>query len=184
MADPYIGEVRVFTFNFAPVGWLSCDGTLYPIQQYQALFAIVGTLYGGDGRTTFGVPNLKGDAICGVGLAPQGGTVNRQQGVQYGETSVTLTQAQMPAHTHQLVRQGGGWTYNKKLSGPTANAALGGMLESTGAVATLTSTGAPNLALAPQTISAYGAGGAHENRQPLQVFNICIAYEGVFPSPP
>jgi microcystin-dependent protein len=167
MSDAFVGEIRMVGWNFAARGWAFCDGQLLPIQQNTALFSLLGTTYGGDGRTTFGLPDLRGRMAMGHGGGP--GLSPRVLGDAVGQPSHTLTTAEMPAHSHPL------------------NAAAAGT----------TGTPGPAVALAsgvrayrsppsnPVSMSAgltpTGGGQAHENRQPYLGVNFVIATQGIFP---
>ena len=175
MANPFVAEIRIFPFNFAPTGWAFCDGQLLPISQNTALFSLVGTFYGGDGRTTFALPNMQGSAPMHAGAGSQGpGLSSHSTGEAGGSDTVTLLQTHMPAHTH---------AQNAFNSPPPANAGspaptLALARSSGGSVY----TGAANLV----TMSASGvttAGGdqPHNNLMPYLTLNFCIALQGVFP---
>jgi len=188
MSDPFIGEVRVFANTYIPgEGWLSCDGSLHPIGAYQALAALLGTVYGGDGRNTFGVPNLNGMAAVGPGVAP-GGSVNYQRGRTYGQPDVAITYQTMAAHTHQLQKK----TITApvsiaKTAAPSASSDLGG-LSNTSNVSYQSGikSGWPNSYLDPATLTASGAASPapHENRQPFLAMYYAIAYLGDWPPYP
>ncbi|HEX6608874.1 MAG TPA: tail fiber protein [Chloroflexia bacterium] len=171
MADPYLGEIRMFAGNFAPLGWAFCNGQLLPIAQYDALYAILGTTYGGDGQTTFALPDLRGRGPIHAGQGP--GLSNHPQGEQGGTETVTLTVAQMPGHTHV----------------PAASSAAGTSSHPTGAVWAASSTSDNQYAsstktpMNPGTVSAAGGNQPHDNLQPLLAINFIIALEGIFPSP-
>ena len=168
--DPYIGEIRMFGGNFAPQGWAFCAGQLLPIAQYDALFSLLGTTYGGDGQTTFGLPDLRGRAPIHFGQGP--GLTNRTQGEASGSESVTLTVSQMGAHTHV----------------PVASPDPGTSAHPTDNVWAASTTGdkqyaaAPDTAMNPATVSAVGGSQPHENRQPLLAINFIISLEGIYPS--
>lgn len=166
MATPFLGEIRVFAFNFPPKGWAMCNGQLLPINQNQALFSILGTTYGGDGRTTFALPNLQGR----VPVYPHS---SFSLGGSTGEESHTLTLAETPAHTHTAV--------GSSATG-TSNSPAGNVLGSSTANPYVPPGGAGATTLNPATISASGGGQAHENRQPYLTLNLCIALSGIFPS--
>lgn len=175
MTEPFIGEIQLFGFNFPPYRWASCDGTTLPIQQNTALYSLLGTSYGGNGQTTFQLPNFVNRAATapgqGAGLTP------RVLGEAFGSNTVTLTQAELPSHSHPLT------IYNQndasKRSGtPAAGNYLG--LPTTGTPFVATST--PNTQFSPSMIAPSGAGQPHENRQPYLATNFCIALQGVFPS--
>jgi microcystin-dependent protein len=185
MADPYVGEIRIFGWNWAPEGWFLCDGSTKPIQQYQVLYAVIGNIYGGTPGTSFNLPNLLGCAPMGVGTGP--GLSPNVLGVQKGAASVTLAQANLPAHTHQ------GHVKSTTVTGgyvavPAANSFVAGLFTQVGS-ATPTAmkefaTTTDNTTFAPQQVQSVGAGQPHENRQPLLVMQYCIAWEGVFPVRP
>jgi microcystin-dependent protein len=163
MSEPFLGEVRIMSFGFAPKGWAVCNGQLLPINQNQALFSLLGTMYGGDGRVTFALPNLQGRTPIHFG--------NHTQGSVGGETAHTLSIQELPAHTHTLQASGAPATTNT----PTATAYLGEQAN--------TYTGPSNLvAMAPGEIGSTGSSQAHQNMQPFLVLNFCIALQGIFPS--
>ena len=171
MADPYIGEIRMFAGNFAPLGWAFCNGALLPIAQYEALFSLLGTTYGGDGQTTFALPDLRGRGPIHAGQGP--GLTNHPQGEQGGTETVTLTVAQMPAHTHA----------------PAASSAAGTSSHPNGNVWAASSTsdnqyaGTSNTTMNPATIGVAGGNQPHDNRQPVLAINFIISLEGIYPSP-
>lgn len=169
MSDPFIAEVRVLPFNFAPRGWASCDGQLLPIAQNTALFSLLGTTYGGDGRTTFALPNLAGRFAMGPGQGP--GLSDRYLGEDTGQASVTLTEAQMPSHNHEL-RAGA--------SGLATSPAGALMAPPVNGASAYRAPGAP-ATMAAGMVGAAGGGQPHENRQPYQALMFCIALQGIFP---
>jgi microcystin-dependent protein len=167
MSDPFLSEIRIFSFNFAPRNWAFCNGQLLPINQNQALFSLLGTTYGGNGQTTFALPNLQGRVPVHMGS----GFTLGQAG---GETTHTLSTPEMPQHTHTL--QGSGNTAN------STNPATG----NTYAVAlrpVYLAPAAGSVQLAAGAISNIGGGQAHDNTQPILGLNFCIALAGIFPSP-
>lgn len=176
MAEPYLGEVRIFGFSFAPRGWAYCDGQLVSIAQNNALFAVLGTTFGGDGQTTFGLPNMKGNAPMewgnGTGLTP------RILGQQFGEASVTLTVRQIPGHNHPFVAAARPSDATKMVSTPTSTALLSS--SNPGKVYSATTT--PQVAFSPKAIGWTGQSQPHDNVSPILVLNFCIAMEGLFPS--
>lgn len=169
MTDPFLAEIRLVPFNFAPKGWAFCFGQILPISQNVALFSLLGANYGGDGKTTFALPNLQGMTVLGADGAqfPLG-----QQG---GVEAVALTQSQMPPHNHQLKVSSAagattdptGATFARPRVGRTPENAYG--------------TG-PSVALAPDAIAAAGGSLPHNNMQPYLVLNYIIATQGIFPS--
>jgi microcystin-dependent protein len=182
LSDPFIGEIRAFGFNFAPVGWLPCNGQLLPIQQYQPLFALLGTQFGGNGSSNFGLPNLQGRLILGSSPThPVGETA--------GAETVTLTVDQIPAHTHGVTLSGVTATLNGSESGADQNGPTGNALGANPDTAIYTGS-APNKAMAAGSIAFSGnatcapAGGnqPHPNMPPYLSMNYCIATEGIFPS--
>lgn len=169
MATPFMSEIRIFSFTFAPKGWAQCNGQLMPINQNQALFSLLGTTYGGNGQTTFALPDLRSRVALHVGSGFTQGQVG-------GEEAHTLSINELPTHTHQL----------------SGNNALVGALNATAAAPTnnywansgkgVYSAAQPNSTMAPQAVSSVGGSQAHENRSPYLVLNYCIALQGVFPS--
>ena len=162
MATPYLGEMRIFTFNFAPKGWAMCNGQLLPINQNQALFSILGTTYGGNGTTTFALPNLQGRVPVHAG----NGIVLGQLA---GQETHTLIQSEMPQHTHAAM----GSSTPANLGVPTGN------LWGTGNAAY---SPTPNAVMNPQCITTLGGSQPHENRSPYLTLNVCIALQGIFPT--
>ena len=168
MAQPYVGEVRMFAGNFAPAGWMFCEGQLLPISENETLFQLIGTTYGGDGQSTFALPDLRGR----LPLHQGNGVVLAETG---GAEEVTLTAQQIPTHTHALV--GTGNTANTNT--PTNNAFAG----STGATIFPYGTDQPLTALHPTTISTVGGSQPHTNFQPYLCVSFIISLFGIFPSP-
>ncbi len=164
MAEPFLSEIRIMSFNFAPRGWALCNGQLLPINQNQALFALLGTTFGGNGQTNFALPNLQGRTPIHDG---NGHTL----GEQGGEQAHTLTVPELPAHTH--VAQGS--TNNGDTVTP-----LAGVL---GGVSNMYAPAANLAALQPATVANIGGSQPHLNMQPYLVLTFCIALQGIFPSP-
>lgn len=166
MATPFIGEIKLVPYNFAPLGWMFCHGQLLPISQYDALFALIGTTYGGDGQETFGLPDLRGRVIEGFddSFAPIG--------MLAGVESVSLLATQVPAHSHTV----GVGTAPGTSSDPTghylAESSISG-LKPYGS--------AGSSSMASNSIGSAGGGQAHDNMQPYLVMNYIIATEGIFP---
>jgi microcystin-dependent protein len=171
MSEPFIAEIKIFAGNFAPRGYAFCDGQLLPISQNTALFSLVGTTYGGDGRTTFGLPNLMGRAPMHPGNGP--GLTNRRLGDSGGVVTVQLTEAQMPNHSH--VPRGSSQPNTER--SPSGNTWGAEVTEGNYHPASDINTG-----LSAQAIGSSGGGQAHENRQPFLVLNYIIALVGLYPS--
>lgn len=177
MTTPFIGEIQMFGFNFNPYGWAFCDGTLMPIQQNAALYSLLGTVYGGDGRTTFQLPNLMSRAACGNG---QGiGLTTRSMGDAFGTSNVTLTQQEMPAHQHVLTAFQQGDT--TKRSGTPSDG--GGVSQPNSNSIKPFSESQPTTPMSPFMLEPFINGGQpHANQQPYLALNFCIALQGEFPS--
>ena len=175
MSEPFIGEIRAFGFHFSPIDWAFCDGRLLPISQYTALYSVIGTTYGGDGQTTFALPNLQDRAAMdwgnGVGLTP------RQIGQVTGSPSVSLLVTQLPGHMHVLSGADGN-TATQTTPTPSQTAYLG--QSNPGSAYTKNVT--PNQAFSPKAIGNNGGSQPHNNMQPLLTLNFCIALNGIFPS--
>jgi len=165
MAEPFLSEIRVMSFNFAPKGWAMCNGQLLPINQNQALYALLGTTYGGNGQTNFALPNLQGKTPIHVGS----GYVLGQTG---GEQAHTLTASELPTHTHMA--QGTN-------TGATTNLAAGNLLGSVSSKMFIAPTSL--VAMSPTAITSVGGSQAHLNMQPFLTLTFCIALQGIFPSP-
>ncbi|MEO5714169.1 MAG: tail fiber protein [Luteolibacter sp.] len=171
MMDPFVAEIRIFPFNFAPKGWAFCNGQLQPISQNTALFSLLGTTYGGDGKSTFALPNLQGNAPMHPGQGP--GLSLHDLGEEGGTQTVSLLESEIPAHSHTLMAQstplGGaanpaGNSFNRPASGNLYSASV-----------------ANPVALADQALAPAGGGQPHNNMQPYLTLNFCIALQGVFP---
>jgi microcystin-dependent protein len=162
MSEPFLGEIRMLAFGFAPRGWAQCNGQLLPINQNQALFSIMGTTYGGNGQTTFALPDLRGRTPISFSAA-------HTLGERAGEEAHTVTINEMPAHNH-LVR---GATTAADTASPAGSfsAPLGGAFAS-----------APNAAMSPGAVTNAGGSQPHLNMGPYLVINFCIALQGLFPS--
>ncbi len=179
MTEPFIGEIQIFGFNFNPRGWAFCNGATLPIQQNTALFALLGTTYGGNGQTTFQLPNFADRAGCQQGQGP--GLTHRSLGEAFGTNTVTLTSTQIPVHNHGI--NAFSQSDVSKKSGSPSN---GSALSSMGSGAAKPFIAAPlNTTFAPDMIQPSAAGGQpHQNQQPYLAVNFCIALQGVFPSFP
>lgn len=187
MSDPFIGEIRPFAFNFIPYGWFPCNGGQIPLNQYQALYAVINTIYGGDGRTYFNVPNLNGAngqssmmPMLGMGQGP--GLSDYQIGDAIGQGSVPLTQAELPAHSHSVTG------INAKLtdiySMPLAQQSHLSRYSASGTIDKVYSDQSPTATLAPSTLSPppQALGQAHDNHQPYLAVTYAIAWNGIFPT--
>jgi microcystin-dependent protein len=174
MTNPYVGEIRIFGFNFAPVGWATCDGQILSISQNTALFSILGTNYGGNGTSTFALPNFQGDTGVQQGQGP--GLSQYFIGQQSGTTTVTLNQNNLPAHNHTINTQDAG-NSTQGLHAPTSTAFLG----NSDPDRLFNATASPTLTMAPQAIGPSGTGQPHDNMQPYEVLLFCIAMVGVYP---
>ena len=168
MSEPFIAEIRIFAGNFAPRSWAFCDGQLLPIPQNTALFSLIGTTYGGDGRTTTALPNLQGRAPMHPGRGP--GLTSRRLGQRGGVEMVTLTEAQMPNHTHQAVGQGE--------DANSTNPANRYLASGNAAYKAPPATGAMSDAVLEST----GGSQPHNNMQPYLTINFIIALQGLYPS--
>jgi microcystin-dependent protein len=168
MAQPYVGEIRMFAGNFAPVGWMFCEGQLLPISENETLFQLIGTTYGGDGESTFALPDLRGRIPVHQG----NGLILAETG---GAEEITLTVQQIPAHSHALVGSG---------NPATGNAPQGNVLAtSTGATIFPYGTDQPPTNLLPSSIGPVGGSQPHTNFQPYLCINYIISLFGIFPSP-
>ncbi|MGI8664879.1 MAG: phage tail protein [Jatrophihabitans sp.] len=176
MTDPFLAEIRIFSGNFAPNGWALCNGQLMSISQNTALFSLLGVTYGGDGRSTFGLPNLSGSAPMQQGQGP--GLSLRNLGESGGEPSVTLLNTEMAAHTHAPNAYGGNGG-----SGDASNTIWGEAVFSKVGVA-LYSTAAPNVAMSPQAVGPTGGNQPHNNMPPYLCLSFIIALQGIFPQRP
>jgi microcystin-dependent protein len=172
MSDPFVAEIRIFACNFPPYGWAFCDGQILPISQNTALFSLLGTFYGGDGKSTFGLPNLQGAAPIHQGQGP--GLTQRDIGEIGGVTRVTLLQSEIPVHSHTLT----GTTDPVSLSSPFPENAV----PATADRAAYQTSPAPLTALAPQALASAGGSQPHNNLQPYLTLNFCIALQGIYPS--
>jgi len=177
MADPFVAEIRIFPFNFAPKGWAFCDGQLLPLSQNTALFSLLGTTYGGDGKSTFALPDLQGNSAMHPGQGP--GLSLHDLGETGGSETVTLLVSEIPAHAHTVGR-----ALNDAGNSITpANSVWAQSAAGRGAAA-LYIDGAPTGTVNPNSLSVTGGGLPHNNMQPYLTLNFCIALQGVFPARP
>ena len=171
MSSPYVGEIRMFAGNFAPVGWAFCQGQTLAISQNDTLFNLIGTTYGGDGQTTFNLPNLSSRVPIHMGTGPDGTTY--QIGEMAGTEQETLTVQQIPSHTHPFTASGG----------PGNQASPVGALTATSASVQIYIEDVPDSTMNAAAVSAAGGSQPHENTQPFLCINFIISLFGVFPSP-
>lgn len=168
--EPYVGQIMSFGGNFAPQGWALCDGSLLPISQYDALFSLIGATYGGDGQTTFALPDLRGRAALHQGQGP--GLSSYSLGQNGGVEAVTLTVSQAPPHSHPVLGHSG--------AGDSPHPA--GAVWAGSSVALYTAGAAANAAMGASSISPGGGNQPHNNMLPFLTLNFCIALEGIYPS--
>lgn len=169
MSEPFIAEIKIFSFSFAPKGWALCNGQLLPIAQNQALFSILGTTYGGNGQTNFALPNLQG-------RTPIHSNSAFPQGLAAGEATHTLTIAEMPAHPHFLLAQA------PPNGDQNTNNPSGAYLTNSSPAEVYTSNISALTSLRADAVSNYGGSQPHNNMQPYLTLNFCIALVGIFPS--
>ncbi|HNS02595.1 MAG TPA: tail fiber protein [Anaerolineae bacterium] len=163
MTEPFIGEIQIFPFGITPRGWAQCNGQLLPINQNQALFSLLGTMYGGNGQTTFALPDLRGRAALGVGAG-------YDQGQRAGEEMHSLYITEMPMHSHGA---------NASSAPPSTPSPAGAAWTNTGAA---NYAAVPNAQMAGNAVAPAGSGQPHENRSPYLALNFCIALVGIYPS--
>lgn len=171
MSEPFVGEIRMFAGNFAPRGWALCDGQLLAVSQNDALFSLLGTIYGGDGRTTFGLPDLRGRIPVHAGTGA--GLSNRRLGEKAGQEAVTLTLNQIPSHNHAPVK---GSSANGSDPNPADNYLAGST------VVQPYTTEVPDNSAAASSVTSVGGGQSHGNVMPFLCVNFIIALFGIYPS--
>jgi microcystin-dependent protein len=169
--DPFVAEIRILANNFAPKGWAFCDGQLLPISQNTALFSLLGTTYGGDGKSIFALPDVQGSAPMHPGQGP--GLSLHDLGEIGGSDTVTLLESEIPSHSHAL----SAINFNASDNLPTSN----DLSRGAGGLNAYAATGGPLVQMAPQAIVLAGGDQSHNNRQPYLTLNFCIALQGVFP---
>jgi microcystin-dependent protein len=172
MADPFVAEIRIFPFNFAPKGWAWCDGQLLPLSQNTALFSLLGTTYGGNGKSNFALPDLQGRAPMHPGQGP--GLSLHDLGETGGSETVSLLESEIPAHSHGAQGQASNANLNDAAGAVVARPFGGGNLYKAPA-------GAPLVQMAPESLAPAGGDQPHNNMQPYLTFYFCIALQGVFP---
>lgn len=176
MADPFLAEIRPFAFNFAPTGWAFCNGQIMPLSQNTALFALLGTTYGGDGKSTFALPDLQESTPVHVGNSQPGSGLSQYDlGQMGGAQTVTLLQSEIPAHTHTM---NAATQDNGDVGIPSPDSSFAGSVGGT------LYQNAPNTQMAFQALSVTGGDLSHNNMQPYLAVNFCIALQGVFPQRP
>jgi microcystin-dependent protein len=169
MADPFIAEIRIFPFYFAPKGWAFCDGQLLPLSQNTALFSLLGTTYGGDGKSNFALPDMQGNVPMHPGQGP--GLSLHDLGETGGSETVTLLESEIPMHSHGLIASASDGNNTKPA----------GQLFAQGAGVSIWGTNAPNAQFSPLAIAPAGGDQPHNNMQPYLTLNFCIALQGVYP---
>jgi microcystin-dependent protein len=173
VSNPFVAEIRIFPFNFAPTGWAFCDGQILPLSQNTALFSLLGTTYGGDGKSNFALPNLQGASPMFYGQGP--GLSLHDIGETGGETQVTLLESEIPSHSHSLQAS----ARDANLNAPSPSNALG---RTSPQKLYWQPSGAPQLqALSNSTIAPSGGDQPHNNLMPFLALNFCIALQGVYP---
>jgi microcystin-dependent protein len=172
VSEPFVAEIRIWACNFPPTGWAFCNGQLMPISQNTALFSLLGTMYGGDGKSTFALPNLQGNAPMFWGQGP--GLTDRIEGEMSGSPYVTLLQSEMPGHTHNLMAS----SDPAELGAPAPDRSLAA---SQPFIYKQQAGASPVQPLAPQAVSIAGGSQPHNNMMPYLTLNFCIALQGIFP---
>lgn len=176
MAYPYIGEIQLFAIDFAPKGWLPCDGRILQIHDNAALYSLLGTSFGGNGTTTFALPDLRGRAVAGEGMPARPGQSTYVVGSHAGQETVQIP---LPTHTHELAAD------NANAAAPVpGDNYLAAVITSAGASLPLYSNSAPSVAINSATVSPAGGTDGHDNMQPSLVLNYCIATIGDYPPQP
>jgi microcystin-dependent protein len=173
MADPFVAEIRIFPFNFAPRGWAFCDGQILPISQNTALFSLLGTTYGGDGKSNFALPDMQGNAPMHPGQGP--GLSLHDLGETGGAETVTLLESEMPAHPHAMRAHNGD---QADAQNPSQNTSLA---QSANGLAYQNNGSQSLVALNASALTPAGGDQPHNNMQPYLTLNLCVAMQGVFP---
>jgi microcystin-dependent protein len=173
MADPFVAEIRIFPFNFAPKGWAFCDGQLLPLSQNTALFSLLGTTYGGNGKSNFALPNMQGNAPMHPGQGP--GLSLHDLGETGGSPTVSLLESEIPGHQHAMRAHNGD---QADAQNPSPNTSLA---QSANGFAYQSSGAQSLVSLSPSALAPVGGDQPHNNMQPYLTLNFCIAMQGVFP---
>jgi microcystin-dependent protein len=171
VADPFVAEIRIFPFNFAPKGWAFCAGQLLPLSQNTALFSLLGTTYGGDGKSNFALPNMQGNASMHPGQGP--GLSLHDLGETGGSETVTLLESEIPSHPHNLMATA--------VTGTQSLPPINSISRLRGATPYLAPAGAPLVSFSGQAVTPTGGDQPHNNMQPYLTLNFCIALQGVYP---
>jgi microcystin-dependent protein len=179
MSNPFLAEIRIFTGNFAPKGWATCNGQILPLSQNTALFSLLGTTYGGDGKSNFALPNLQGSAPMQAGQGP--GLSLRDLGETGGEQTVTLLQTEMPSHTHPFLANNADGTTATSANNALAVAVAGASKTSPGNVVNYYAPSSNVVQMNPNTTSIAGGGQPHNNMHPFLGLTFIIALQGVYP---
>jgi microcystin-dependent protein len=172
MSNPFVAEIRIFPFNFAPTGWAFCDGQILPLSQNTALFSLLGTTYGGDGKSNFALPNMQGNAPMHPGQGP--GLSLHDLGETGGSDTVTLLESEIPSHSHALMAVNNVPLVNN----PTPST---GIARSVGGDLYQTTTNSSIVQMSDNTVAPAGGDQPHNNLMPYLTLNFCIALQGVFP---
>jgi microcystin-dependent protein len=180
MSDPYLSMIEAFGFNFAPQGWAMCAGQTLSIAQNQALFALLGTTYGGNGTTTFNLPDLRGRLALGFGQGS--GLSSYLLGAAGGQEAHQLLASEVPSHTHALNATNNGQANGTNVPSASVRMGSGYGIETNNPVENIYGNAAPSVAMAAGAVGAAGGGLPHENRMPFLTINYCIALQGIFPS--
>jgi microcystin-dependent protein len=172
MSSPFVAEIRIFPFFFAPKGWALCDGQLLPISQNTALFSLLGTQYGGDGKSNFALPNLQGSVALHTDQYSGGGSY--PIGMQSGTPTVTLLQTEMPSHNHTVMAE-------TAIFSTTQTQPAGNVPSNASPALIYSNTTQPDAKMSPLMVSTVGGSLPHNNMQPFVTLNYCIAMQGVYP---
>jgi microcystin-dependent protein len=181
MSSPFLGQITVYPYSFAPYGWADCSGQLLPISQYTALFSLLGTQYGGNGTSNFALPDLQGRIPVGQGQLTGGGSAYTM-GEVAGDENVTILASNMPAHVHPLIATTADGSTNNPAGLILAKPQTGGGRGGGGNQGDIYNPGNVDTPLAPTSLGAAGGSQPHNNIQPTLVLRYCIALQGIFPS--